>query len=85
VEYESVAVYFNKLHPLGFELETSDSDAILGYYAPTSGTQKVKLMGKSGQFTYTSTQMFSSTMCCLIELIFSFDHYLVLKNADMII
>jgi hypothetical protein len=27
---------------------------LLSYYAPTSCTQKPKLMGKSGQFTYTS-------------------------------
>jgi hypothetical protein len=29
---------------------------LLSYYAPTTCTQKLKLMGKGGQFTYTSTQ-----------------------------
>jgi hypothetical protein len=48
MEKESVAIYFNKSHPVGFELETFDSDTMLNYYAPTSCTQKLKLMGKGG-------------------------------------
>jgi hypothetical protein len=30
---------------------------LLSYYAPTSYIQKLKMMGKDGQFTYTSTHL----------------------------
>jgi hypothetical protein len=52
------AIYFNKSRPPRFELETFDSNTMLSYYALTSCTQKLKLklMGKGGQFTYTSTE-----------------------------
>jgi hypothetical protein len=48
-------MYFNKSRPLGFELETFGSDTMLSYYAPTSCTQKLRLVGKGGKFIYTST------------------------------
>jgi hypothetical protein len=56
VEYESVAIYFNKSCLPGFELEISGSDIMLSYYAQTSCTEKPGLMGKDEQFTYTSTK-----------------------------
>jgi hypothetical protein len=40
---------------MGFELETSGFDNMLSYYAPTSCSQKLNLMGKRRQSTYTST------------------------------
>jgi hypothetical protein len=52
---EVAAIYFNTLRLSGFELETFDSDTMLSYYKSISYTQKSKLMGNGGQFTYTST------------------------------
>jgi hypothetical protein len=55
VEYESAVIYFTKSRQPGFELETFVFDTMLSYYAPTICNQKTKLIGKGGQFTYTST------------------------------
>jgi hypothetical protein len=35
--------------------KVSESKYIIELHAPTSSTQKLKLMGKGGQFTYTPT------------------------------
>jgi hypothetical protein len=67
VECESIAIYFNKSCPPEFDLETSGSNTILSYYASTSYTQKLKLMGKGVQFTYTSIVAFTSWACTTLS------------------
>jgi DNA polymerase/3'-5' exonuclease PolX len=45
-------LFFCASHKVNFE--------IIELHAPTSSTQKLKLVGKGGQFTYTPTELFCS-------------------------
>jgi hypothetical protein len=78
VEYESVAIYFNKSHLSGFELNSFVSDTMLSYYALTSCIQKFKLMSMGRQFTYTSAYG-SRVQSRIIEKYF--DSFILLVNS----
>jgi len=45
------------LHYINFAAQWNTKVVIIKLHAPTNSTQKLKLMGRGGQFTYTSTVM----------------------------